>query len=208
MFRANRVGTPVIHTLDAQVTNTSNTAPNVYGLTTNIATGNTINAASVLDYGRSTLNWVPGVAQTVANNTNWAFGQTVTVTQPINGDTVGLELIGAMRAPLLQNCTLIPFISTVNTFAGTVLGTWTGLNTLTQIGPPGEPPNPSVLGMRSHFYKESVIFGPIAQAYTIIHGFIIQNVSGGVVNVSHLQTELQVRQLNDQQNIGYRDTRR
>lgn len=208
MFRANRVGTPVIYQAN-RVTSVANVAPSTFNVMGSQIQGHQINAAAALDFGMSHLEWIPAAAQTLAAATAVAYGQIITITQPISGDTVGVELNGAIQLRADQELGIIPFFSQLSSAAGGALGIIAGTGfPYIQIADGKDPGTAAAAQTRSHTYQEQVIINPLTVGLTCAHGFIITNTSAAVRTITGINFQMSVRQLNDQQNIGYRDTRR
>lgn len=207
MFRPNRIGTPVIHTSTAN----DNADNYTEGEALWTAVGqpfNVINASPVLDFGRSQLNW--NGTKNFAALTETALVQQVTVTEPLAGDTVGLELNGSITFLGNQNSVLRPVFFKMSAALGTVLANGSSADAVTQIGPALMPDRTAGGSLRSHWYKETIIFRGTAGSIggTYAHGFAILDNSNAAWTMNWFDMMASVRQLNDQQSIGYRDTLR
>lgn len=207
MFKPNRVGTPIIHT----ITGVDNTAAFTYQLNGNSAMlqpFNVINASPVLDFGRSQVNWV-AAARVHTNSNKSAFVQQFTVTQPLNGDTVGVELNGALWLTAPNDIIMQPALMRI-TAQGALWGGGTANDVPTPIAPPVEILDNVAARtntIRACQYRATAIIKDAAVGGTYAHGVIIYN-AGVDFNITALKMTASVRQLNDQQNVGYRDTLR
>ena len=210
MFRPNRIGTPNIHTLD-DTRSVAAWAPNATILTDQTWLCNVINASPVADFGRSALTWNGAPSAAIANNTLIALGQQLTITEPQAGDTVGLELNGAMLIDLPESIPAIPIFGRLIAASGSVFGGPSGADTFTIIGQADKGPIAvATQSHRSFRYQTQLIMsnsgGLVAGTY--FHGLQFINTSGGAWTPTRLRCQFSVRQLNDQQSIGYRDTLR
>lgn len=209
MFRPNRIGTPFVYQPDFTGDTSSftvsdePTAGALFG-------ANIINAAPVLDFGRSELSWT-GAARTLLASNRMAIAQQFTVTEPIDGDTVGVELLGGLEWQAAT--TAVAFTAFIAKIAAATSGV---LAATTFAGPTFLPttslPNTGGVWRYVTAINTAIIRAPTKAdvAGTYIHGFILTESSSTPTNhtFTHFSTQLSVRQLNDQQNVGYRDTRR
>lgn len=203
MFRANRIGTPNIMadgvTVSAAAIGVNNGAP------IQEPRGNVINAVPQLDYGANYVRWA-STGGSVPIGERIMLVQQFTVTPPIAGDTVGVETIAAlmlvgspslMVAPILFKAT-----AAAVAFHGNVSGVAQGLTYLSE-------GRQNISGL-THYCKEQTILrgsvNPVSGTYC--HGFEIFNPTAGLVTFTAYVASMAVRQLNDQQDVGYRDTRR
>jgi len=207
MFKPNRVGTPVIHT----ITGVDNNAAFTLQLNGNSVMAqpfNVINAAPVLDFGRSQINWT-AAARVQTNSNKSAFVQQFTVTQPVAGDTVGVELNGSLFITAPNDIIIQPAIMRIPAQGAIWAGT-TANDVPTPIAPPVEILDNVAARtntIRAAQYQSKVIIQDAAVGGSYAHGFIIYN-AGVDFNITGLKMIASVRQLNDQQGIGYRDTLR
>lgn len=207
MFRPNRIGTPVIHgsedvqsVLDIPLSLVGNSA---------LLAGNAINATPVLDFGRSALNWIGGAAENIPNGNKYGFLQQVTITEPLAGDTVGIELNAAITYIGLPSDMVRPvFMKTTGAVALLAALTLSGQPTDLAPGKVELAGNNS-LAIRQFAYKQQVIIRNTAGvAGNYAHGFHIHNNSGAAYGLLSFNMVASVRQLNDQQDVTYRDTLR
>lgn len=209
MFRPNRIGTPGLHNSSS----TGNTA--VFTLSEEDASNslfpfNVINSTSVADFGKSALNWAgPAVSQTASFKS--CFSQQFTITAPLAGDAVGVEIMGAMSALLPANCMVRPIIFRQSAAISVLLQGTSSYDMPTPVA----PGDPGIVGVntaiyRQFYYKTQVVIAngnPNVLSGTYGHGFQIFN-NGPAFNHQAFNIVCAVRQLNDQQGIGYRDTLR
>lgn len=208
MFRANRIGTPWIHNDDAQ-TSTADWTPTTVSNILNINGGNVINAAPVTDFGRNALSWAG--SEVFAANLKWVLGQQFNISEPLEGNTVGVELMGSLALQAPASATLLPVFFEVTAAGGFTFAPVTRANAVTPVG----APQLGVIGThtlveRVHSYRDQLIYKGTenAVAGTFYHGLcVIDNGSAGYT-MTALQAQFAVRQLVDQPDTGYRDTRR
>lgn len=209
MFRPNRIGTPYIHQ-DIISADTTNFTLAQAALTTANYPFNAINGTPILDFGTTILHWTGTEAVTALNR--FAFGQQFTITAPLNGDTVGLELHSFFQGSINISTIMIPFIAKVTTplalLAGAVLASsptmfGTSINAYS-----GQAAAVQQLRI-PRGYKEQVIVRDTTRLFgTYCHGYIFEDNSAAGWNLIDMHWSAGVRQLNDQQAVGYRDTRR
>lgn len=209
MFRPNRVGTPNIHN-NASLSDTSAFTLNENNVNQNTYLGNVINAAPVLDFGRSPLRWA-GAARTFTSANKWILGQQFTITEPLNGDVVGLELMAGIVIGMKANALIRPVLCRLTAAGGAVLAQVSSQDTLTQIEKEASNPTAgSAAAYMSHYYRTTALVsyptGTVGGVY--MHGFEFTNPDAAAASVTFFQTTMAVRQLNDQQNINYRDSLR
>jgi hypothetical protein len=209
MFRPNRIGTPWIYKPNP-VSGTSAWTPNNQPNTSNTIGFNVINQVPVLDFGRSQFNWT-GAAVNITASNRVAIVQQISITAPQGGDTVGLELMGSLDIDVASTTQMLPIFGKIQ---GSIPAGQLAAGTT--IGPCiiGQAPGGNTANVRSraHVYKEQVIVNndgaDVSGVY--VHGFLLQeaHTTPAAVPISFLQASYGVRQLNDQQSIGYRDTLR
>lgn len=205
MFRANRIGHPVIHQ-QSNTTNTTNTWAAGTLNTAAFSAANVVNASPLLDFGQSRLHW--NATQSLAAATKYGITQQFTITQPLNGDTVGVELCGSIIVDASLNVLLIPFFARTTGAAATVLGVVNFLDQPTFFDCDKQNNDISTRLAQTMFYKEELIIQASSIGATYVHGFAIMNTTAGAIPITYMDVQFSERQLNDQQSIGYRDTRR
>lgn len=208
MFRPNRIGTPIIHD-STGVVSTAAWAPSS-NLNTSIATGfNTVNAAPVADFGKTTMAWDTGAAALAANS-QFALGQQYTITQPLAGDTVGVELGASLDIVLPTDFDVTGIHGRLVAAIGTALLGASVFDIPTFFHPtPGINGAPATV-LRTFQYKEQIIVRNSSTLLpgTYYHGFRLSNRAAAPFNFIMFRFSGYVRQLNDQPNIRYRDTLR
>jgi len=205
MFRPNRIGTPYIMDVGG-VDNTSAFTISTQANSSAFYAGNVINAIPVGDYGRSHLHWA-GAARTLPASNKWCIGQQFTVTPPIGGDVVGVEVSGSINIPLTSNTGIMAFLGKLTEASSGVLDDFaTAAPMLMPIT------NGGVSGLRTPSYKEQVIIRDVADGVggTYVHGFVFLEgaTTPAAQTFAWFDGFCSIRQLNDQQDIGYRDTLR
>ncbi|QXP08660.1 MAG: hypothetical protein [Arizlama microvirus] len=209
MFRPNRIGTPIIHT---PTTNFS-TADITLAQNTRATVGhpcNIMNAAAVADFGFTSLTW--NATEAVTANYKFGIAQQFTVTEPISGDAVGIEL-NFNGAFLLPASTMVcGFFGRLSAATAAVLAnTATNENAHYFAAHQIQDPVDDTLIMTSFSYQEQLVLrdtDPTVLAGTYAHGIAIFDNSGAGWNFTQFHAAASVRQLNDQESVGYRDTRR
>lgn len=199
MFRPNRIGTPVIHTDDY------NTAAGAFTPVGSSFASNAMNALPVGDFGRSALLWngTPIAAPSV-----WGLAQQFTVQAPLNGDTVGFELNFALEGEFPANAQFVPFVFQATSAAGGTLQPLAAYQGVTLLEPAvnGQPLASTGTIYRHTGYQTQVIQKRQLPAGTYGHGLRV--FGNGSWNIGYFFAVASIRQLNDQQFVGYRDTLR
>lgn len=208
MFRPNRVGTPVIHQLAAAAVDTSAWVPNAEAIGTMDGTGNTMNGTPQLDFGEDKAYW-SGASKTFANNTKFCLFHQVTITEPNQGDCVGIEINASIWLNADKNIKLVPIFARLNTSGLSLFANvqtqpatrWTNFGTTNIDGPTTDTQD-------FLSYKEQFIIQQAPIAGTYGHGFQLINTSGSAAAINAIVMTASVRQWNDQQQVGYRDIKR
>ncbi len=201
MFRGNRIGTPVsIPTTDNSVTTVW--APSAAGIA-DLLKGNVINATPVLDFATSCIR-VGVVTPQIPAFSIISLVQQFTVTAPLQGNVVGVEVSGGGFFPDIgNNCTIWPVAYKIDTAATTLLGAVQGgASCIFGNNGPDHPANQHTTNYKDQLLIDTTTGG------TYAHGFAIYNTTNAAVAISYFRMNAFIRQLNDQQNIEYRDTRR
>lgn len=209
MFKANRVGTPYIHTNTASINSGAFTIAeslnSVIGIPFNV-----INSVPVEDFGRSQHKWHG--AQGVSADYRIGFAQQFTVRAPLKGNAVGIEVMGSFVCDAPQNSVLIPFfvkmpnpanalLAPVYTtgaptyFDGDINNTYNGTSTATD-------------NWKVATYKEQFIIKEetaLAVAGTYAHGVAIHHFPSGAWTLSLADSVFSVRQFSDDATPAYRD---
>lgn len=206
MFRPNRIGTPWAHSVNSADSNVNFTL-GANAIAALAQPANIINAVPALDFNRYSLNW-QGTESLPAGN-KCAFMHQFTVTRPIQGDAVGLELVGAIRGTFPDNAIIRPIVGKLAAAATSVMQDLTLTDVPTSFGTPAAPDGGTGAAQwRAHSYQEQMLVHYTPAEGVFAHGFEICNIGAGAVNISALKMDVWIRQLNDQQDIGYRDTLR
>lgn len=200
MFKPNRVGTPHIHNA-TDVASTATITPNLSSIN-QLYTGNVINATPTGDFGQVAIRWT-GANCTVTAFQRMAIGQQFTITAPIQGDTVGVEIGGSILINIPVADAMFGCFFKVDTAANGVWGNVTAITPATIV----KTDSYSNAAIRHATYQTQIVVNGSNVAGTYFHGIAIQDAGSDAV-FSALHAEMYVRQLNDQQNISYRDTRR
>lgn len=208
MFKPNRVGTPWQH----QPENTSTSAAAITTTTRPyyeaLIWGNVINAAPALDFAADGINWV-GTPQNLTASHRIALVQQFSVTQPLEGDTVGVELQGSILFQSKCSILITPIFYKMEAGLSGLLAGADSSEMPKVFGTPlNSIPASAVATVRAHTYKEQIIINSTTVGGVYAHGFAISDPEGAVISLSYFSMHASVRQLNDQQSIGYRDTLR
>lgn len=208
MFRPNRIGTPVIHnSLTGNNTNfTLQTGP-ITGATNPF---NAVNAAPSLDFGYSAIHFAGTEALPAGHKC--VLGQQFTITAPIDGDARGVEVNGSIFLQHSATCFIRPiFMKLTAAVSGVLSGAASSADLGTGLGGITVPPEGSTADAKAMTYRDNVVVRQDTLANlpgTYLHGFQIYNTSASSLNITAFQIALSMRQLNDQQDIEYIDTRR
>jgi len=207
MFRPNRIGTPYIYTFD-ETASTLDFAVAENALLATTWRAHVINAAALSDFGRTALNWRGSESLTAGNHMHLA--QQFSITEPLAGDAVGIEVVGSIMMTVPDNVIIRPFFARLNEAGSTVLETETIADNPTFLGNDYQRNDGSGASTyASCSYKTQVIVRASAGvAGVYCHGFQINNIDDANFNFSAFNIVCGMRQLNDQEDIGYRDSRR
>lgn len=206
MFRPNRIGTPWIHQNNFLTNDDSNWLNEIVA-TSPLYPGNVINAVPLGDFGRSFLQW--NGTETLAAAFKASIVQQFVISPPIQGDTVGVEIAASIITDLPPSTIIIPFFNTLQAAGGTTLAPVAGSTGPTYLEQQAIPNNAVTTAIFRHCsYKTQVIVRDPNLAGIYCHGFAFLNGSASPASTSLIEMNAEVRQLNDQQDIGYRDTLR
>lgn len=209
MFRPNRIGTPRLYQTTI-VDNTSNWTPNSNLAVLPIVTGNVINASPLADFGFTNLTW-DGVAETLTLSHKIALLQQFAITQPLAGDTVGLELEAHLDILLNKPHMIVPIFTRLTAAGGAVLASVTtgaGIGAR-RIGPASYGvAQATQLWSAADYVTQCVQNDSVAVNGIYGHGFLIYLADTADTTLTAFHMQAGVRQLNDQQSVGYRDTLR
>lgn len=207
MFRPNRIGTPHIAQLSL-TTSTQDWTPNVINRFAPNTIVNVINTVAIQDFGSTLLEWDGAAAEAIAANGRFLLGHQIVITQPVEGDTVGLELMATLNGSFPASASFEPFFIQL-TSNPALLGQATTGGQFFPLGPTQiHDVGDDTVCLTGHHYKTQVIFNNPTPAGVYAHGFAIADNSGAGYNLEYFRMNAAVRQLNDQQNVNYRDTRR
>lgn len=209
MFRPNRIGTPNLHT-GLYDTSTADWAPSQAARTSLAAFGaNVINAVPQADFGKNCLAWTGAASEVITANYKFSLVQQFTVTPPLAGDVVGIEIIAHLKILCPASATIRGTYGKTSAAAGAILAAVSFDDIPTQFDANDFPSySDDTIVMRDAYYLTQVIQQYSTNSGTFLHGFEIIDNSGANFNLDHFTMNAAVRQLNDQQDIGYRDTLR
>jgi len=215
MFRPNRIGTPTFHS-SAKTTSTADLDLAQEALTGTTFPFTVINATPVADVGRSTLLWTGAAAEAVTGARRFMLVQQFTVTEPLNGDAVGVELNASIVGPIPQCAWWEPVLFKMTAALGTIGASGNAADTPQTLHGPailyssGQLPTVETLTWQQRAYRDQVVYlgaaGSIAGTYA--HGFRCWGIGPTNWSLTTFHMTASVRQLNDQQSVGYRDTLR
>lgn len=203
MFIPNTVGHPYIHQ-QTQLASAAAWTPNSQGFNAVGIKGNVVNAAPSSDFQFVAVQ-SNAASGAMATNQAVAVLQQFTVTTPLAGDAAGIEVSASMFTST-DELHIIPIFTKLNVAGGAL---WAAVDSDSRhpvhLGPMVYPVSSGIIHCS---YKTEVVHQETDLGATYAHGFLLINLSGGDVTINNLNFNGSVRQLNDQQNIGYRDTRR
>lgn len=205
MFRPNRIGTPHVNGT-SNITSSDPGPPSQSGNFTNTYLGNICNATSALDFGRSNFFHTPSVPMSITLENKFFIAQQFTVTEPLDGDTVGVECTGEIIIACAQPVILVPFVSRLVAAASTTY------EVAQLVDPPTGfdcEPQQSLSATFNRVYKNQALLRRATKADVAgpyCHGFLVYSQSANTV--FYYRFGAAVRQLNDQQTVSYRDTLR
>lgn len=206
MFRPNRVGTPYIYETSDGASSADYVVAELDPAASSTYIVNAVNGTPVLDFGYTNLYIIRSETQNAQRR--GGYGQQFTVTRPLAGDAVGLEITGSLHASAMpSDAIIVPYI-------GKSAAAVAFLASLTMTGQPRtfQPYSlrtPAVtVSPQAHSYKEQIVIRDTSRAFgAYSHGFLI--LTGATAwTLTNLALNFAVRQLNDQQDVGYRDTLR
>lgn len=206
MFKPNRVGSPLIH-MSSNASTSSNATLGNDDPTTTTFRANNINTTPQADFGEDHLYYTGTSA--VTNGRRFMIGQQFTVSTPLSGPASvrGVELRGGWTAKVPHGLQVVPFITKMASAAASNMAlTAVAFPTLFRAW---QQPLASDTLVYKHFsYKEDVILKYTDVAGTYMHGFMAYDNAAAGWNLTMFHMMCSVRQLNDQQGVGYADTLR
>jgi len=206
MFRANRIGTPHIY-IRSQTNSTADWTPYTNAASVGTFRCNAINASPILDFGYTNITW--NGTESLPTLEQLALVQQVTVTQPLAGDTVGIEVVGCISILLSNKACIMPVFARTDSATGALFGPMDASQGFLQLEHEREVTRDNTDVVWRHLeYKTQVIMNELNPAGNYVHGFRLVNTTGGSLTLSSFHIKCAARQLNDQENIAYRDTRR
>lgn len=202
MFKADRVGTPDIHT------NVKNALTGAMTLKEDDYNDedtpvNIINSTPLLDLGRYKVTW--NQTSAVATAKKIGLGCQFTVSQPIVGDTVGLEIIGSLQTLWPHKGTIIPAFGRLTESQALYAGVdYDG--GATPHGQQNPYLNEDVVSIRANYFKTQFIINASSSlSGTYAFGWTLFNNSGSSHNLTWFEACFAIRQFNDLQDAAYRD---
>lgn len=192
------------------VTNTANIGPATadrFFASSYVA--NVINASPVLDFGVTNFAWDGAAAEAITAGHRWGIAQQFTVTRPVNGNVRGVELMAQILGEFPASATFEPFLMKLTNAPASVMSQANGNNNPSPLGEPKiHAIGDDTLGLIGHHYQTQAILAETDPSGVWVHGFMIADNSGAGYNCNFFRMYAAVRQLNDQENIEYADTRR
>lgn len=211
MFRPNRIGTPLIW---GTTYNTSTAAwvPNSNANTVGQASGNVINAAPDTEFGSQMLTWT-GATVNIPTGQKLALLHQFNVTTPKAGDVRGVELTADLDISISDASIITPIFGKLTAAgAGVLSSVATGIGVV-RFSPvtPDTTATPAARWRTARYHNTQLLIRdatPVQLAGTYAHGFLIINPTAGNLGIDAFHAHATIRQLNDQQSIGYADTLR
>lgn len=206
MFRANRIGTPIIHT-DTQIVKTTVSTLNVNSWNDPILKFNAVNgAANIGKFGETKFLQGNGLSLVAAANKG-AICQQFTVEKPAAGDVNGVELNGSIMWLTYGPMLIKPFIAKATTPATTNMGAGQTTDLITFLEGQLDPvPNLTAGLWRSLSYRTQAILKSFAGVEgTYIHGFAYWNTDSTDMTPDGFQASFSLRQVNNSGELRYVD---
>lgn len=205
MFRPNRIGTPNIHQ-NTGVGSVANFTWTNRAINDSSYSFNVINASPLADFGYSNINWAG--TETITSGNRVGVGQQFTVTKPLAGNVVGIELTGHITLTFPGNSLIVPMFGKVTAAAGALWDPVTVSDQPCQLDVALMPVPGATTGQYRNGYYKTQVITEVDEGATYVHGFQLLNFAGAGYDVSWISAGFGVRQLNDQQDVNYRDTLR
>lgn len=206
MFRPNRIGTPLIHAGVPIVTSASYTLLNYASVNPTFPI-NIVNPTGLGDFGQTRIH--VAATSSVASNNKVAVGCQFTISPPVEGDAVGIEIIAGISLTLPQDAGIYGVFGKLDRVVGTTMGgaLFDSVPTIFPIERTTQPTDVSQ-SVNAGFITQVVVQGD-ATTLSGNYGFGFGlEAEATAYNLDFIAAQFAVRQLNDQQNISYRDTRR
>lgn len=206
MFRPNRIGTPHFHQ-ETGIGSAANFTWALRNFNDSSWGGNVVNGTPLLDFGFTSVNW-SGTEQ-IVNAQRTGLFHNIVVTRPLNGDAVGIEIVGSLVIRLPSSSLVVPMIGKPNAAPVNNFDQFTFANQPVHFAPQRMESAVGTDMIIRHFaYKEQIVHQEADPSGSYCHGFQIFNTTGANYDVTWFSACFGVRQLNDQQIVGYRDSLR
>lgn len=207
MFRPNRIGTPLFHT-DTQTTSSAALTFGTQAITSTTLPLTPINGIPVGDFGQTKYIYT-GTPTLIPALQKITIVQQFQIQQPLDGDAAGVEVNGGFYIALDKTCAIVPFVVQLTNAPTATLVSGTTTDYPTFFGTPIQPVEATAATrFVSLTYREQIVIrnanGIVGGNYA--HGIMITCATAHTPGT--FQAQLSVRQLNDQLNVGYRDTLR
>lgn len=201
MFKGNRIGTPNIHE-DTGVGSVAALAWSNRAANDSSWGGNVINGTPRNAFGYNNVNWAGAATITSANRTG--LFHAFTVTKPLAGDVVGIELAGHLTITLPQNGFIIPLFGELTAAPVALFDAVAFADQPVQIEKGDMFTNATAATYRNAYYRTQVIT-KLQVGATYAHGFGFVNFSGANYDVSWFSAGFGVRQFTDLEIVSYAD---
>lgn len=205
MFRPNRIGTPVIRQPSGPTITATSWTIDQASQTSGAAVGTICNGTPLADFGEVNAYYQSTTVQALTGGNKSGIWAQFSATTPLNGDTIGFELIGSLWIVASLGVHIMPGFTEMNS-AGPSNFSPLSARTISVASLNFQGWNNSHNTIHASTFKEQVILNKATAAGTYAFGFEL--IGGVTTNLSTFHASFGLRQLNDQQTIGYRDTRR
>lgn len=201
MFRPNRVGTPHIYMTKGaiQVTDFDLFTP---AIGSGLLQVNGINPTPDGDFGRQQLRFIG--AEAVANLTVFGLIQQFTVTKPLAGETIGVEIDGSIVLNAPADALIVPVFGKLEMVAANLMGQARFTTLPNHFNGTVHRSTANAHGAYRADFISSLGSEAVEGVYG--HGFMVYATTA--YSLTYMLANFSVRQLNDQQARRYRDTLR
>lgn len=212
MQRADRIGTPFIHT--EQFTQSSLTTALLGVAFLQPLLPSVINATPLGVFDRYDLRWNSGTAKSIAAGQKAGLVAQMTIPKPITGNVCNVEIMAQIWLQT-AGLNIVPIFTELTTTPNTILqqatsnGSQTMLNISNNFNVPNTPLATSVgqqFGFKENVLVRDVTAGTPEGLYAF--GFALYNPTAGAITFTDFEMQVACRQLMDQPGVEYADTRR
>lgn len=207
MLRANRIGTPYIFNYTYSDQTGTITIPTLGTFSERRHVAMAIDANVFREFGKTSVHWANATPGTLNSKTQFVMGMQFTIVEPIDGNVPSLELMGSIRMSSDKQLDIIPCVGQLNAPIGTTLGSQFMDYMPIFMDAENNGYDPSASQSRFLAFRQQIIFEEPDYTKTFLGGFNIAN-SQAAASITSFECTISIRQLTDQQGIGYPDGRR